>query len=89
MLGVKSAVVMCGKQMSVSTYNLACSCYSTVQCLVVLIISPMDTSRIVWSRIQNLSKQNCLCNIVEFKMIMSELIHTKLPEIILHYLNFA
>ena len=58
MLGVKSAVVMYGKQMSVSTYNVACSCYSTAQCLVVLMISPMDRSRIVLNRIQNLSKQN-------------------------------
>ena len=39
---------MRGKQMSVLiSYNLACSYYSTVQCLVVLIISPMDGSRIV------------------------------------------
>ena len=55
----------------------------------VLIISPMDRSRIVWSRIKNLSlSKNCLCNIVGFQMNVSE-IHNKLSEIILHYLNFA
>ena len=77
MLGVKSAVVMCGKQMSVSTYNLACSCYSTAQYLVVLIYHQWIEVELCEVEFRIYRSKNCLCNIVEFQINASE-IHYKL-----------